>query len=148
MAAGFRSAPGLPRTVVIDASVAAKWYLAEEGSEEAERLAREHTLIAPDLLLAETANVLWASVRRGRVAAGDAARAVAHLPAWFEELAAAEELLDRAFTLALRLDHPVYDCLYLAPAERRGTVLMTADRRLIDRLAGDPMEWCVAMLSA
>ena len=38
--------------------------------------------------------------------------------------------------LARELDHPVYDCFYLALAEREGVQLLTADARLIGRLAG------------
>ena len=36
----------------------------------------------------------------------------------------------RASTIALELDHPVYDCIYLACTEIEGVPLVTADRRL------------------
>ena len=35
-----------------------------------------------------------------------------------------------ALALACHLDHPVYDCLYLALARREAAVLVTADKRL------------------
>jgi predicted nucleic acid-binding protein len=38
----------------------------------------------------------------------------------------------RALEVAGRLDHPVYDCLYLALAEAHGAGLATADRALRD----------------
>ncbi len=38
-------------------------------------------------------------------------------------------LLPAALELALTLDQTVYDCLYLALAEARSSVMVTADRR-------------------
>jgi predicted nucleic acid-binding protein len=43
----------------------------------------------------------------------------------------------RALDLALRRDHPVYDCLYVALAQREGLPLLTADRRLAERFRDD-----------
>lgn len=37
------------------------------------------------------------------------------------------ELLDAALRLALAFRHPVYDCLYLACAQRENVPLLTAD---------------------
>jgi predicted nucleic acid-binding protein len=48
---------------VIDASVAIKWLVDEPGTAAALSL-RRHRLLAPDLLIAECANVLWKKVRR------------------------------------------------------------------------------------
>ena len=44
-------------------------------------------------------------------------------------------LVPRAMDLARRLDHPVYDCVYLALAEREHAALVTADQRLLRRLS-------------
>lgn len=52
-------------TVAVDASIALKWVIEEDGSEEAGALLLEETLAAPDLLMIECANVLWAKARRG-----------------------------------------------------------------------------------
>jgi predicted nucleic acid-binding protein len=40
--------------------------------------------------------------------------------------------------IASQLDHPVYDCFYLALAEARDALLVTADRRLLRKLRGTP----------
>ena len=42
-----------------------------------------------------------------------------------------EENIDEAFLEAARLDHSVYDLLYLTLARRRAATLFTADRRLV-----------------
>ena len=47
-------------TLVIDASVALKWFVEEQGSDKARGLlSREERLIAPELLLAEVFNAAW-----------------------------------------------------------------------------------------
>jgi predicted nucleic acid-binding protein len=45
-------------------------------------------------------------------------------------------LAARALELAFALDHPVYDCFYLALAEAEQVGLVTADGRLESRLRG------------
>ena len=54
----------------------------------------------------------------------------------FDSLIASAGLAPRAVVLSRLLNHPAYDCFYLALAEQRRTTLITADRRLLDRLAG------------
>ena len=48
----------------------------------------------------------------------------------------AKPLIDCALAIALYLRHPIYDCLYLACAERAGTRLVTADWKFLAALAG------------
>ncbi|MGH7012471.1 MAG: type II toxin-antitoxin system VapC family toxin, partial [Caulobacteraceae bacterium] len=62
--------------VVVDASVALKWVLEETGSSAARDVAASQVMIAPDLLLIESANVLTMRVRRGLLVAEDAALAL------------------------------------------------------------------------
>ncbi len=114
--------------IVVDASVALKWVVDEEGSEAAAALA-QHELAAPDLLLVECTNALWAKARRGELSAADVIERVRLLRAAPLEWVAQSDLLEAAASLALRLEHPVYDCLYLALAIHRDIPLVTADRR-------------------
>jgi predicted nucleic acid-binding protein len=44
----------------------------------------------------------------------------------------------RALAIASAIEHPAYDCFYLALAELRDTRMVTADRRLQSRLAATP----------
>lgn len=121
------------RALVIDASVAVKWYVEEAGSAEATTLVTER-LFAPDLLLVEAGNVFWRKVRQGAMQVAQATEALRVLPSAFEQVLPAAELADRALALAVFLDHPVYDCIYLALAERLGAPLVTDDARLRARL--------------
>jgi predicted nucleic acid-binding protein len=116
--------------IVVDASVAVKWLVPEADSTAAEHLAGQ-PLCAPDLLLAEIVNALWAMRRRGRLAAVEATSSFARLARVSIDLVPAATLADDALALSCRLDHPAYDCFYLALAIERGTHVVTADRRFV-----------------
>lgn len=120
---------------VVDASVVAKWFFREQGTDRArELLQRGGDLVAPELLLAEVANVAWKRALRGETSA-DHARAVARaLPQVMSFFAPLSSLHGRALELALTLGHSVYDCCYLALAESRGLPLVTADLRLLEKV--------------
>ena len=117
---------------VIDASVAAKWLAPEADSPLADSLLDDE-LVAPDLLYAEVANILWKKQARGEMEASTlaiAARWLLHLPLQVHDGAS---LFAEALFLAQKLHHPAYDCFYLALALRVDAPLVTADRRLFDR---------------
>jgi len=121
---------------VVDASVAVKWFADEEDSDRADAMFEGvQGLLAPSLIHPEVANALWKKVRSGALTHAQAASAIASLARYFDAIVPAEDLAPRAFTLALDLAHPVYDCFYIALAERQAVPLVTADRRLLT-LAG------------
>jgi predicted nucleic acid-binding protein len=115
--------------LVIDASVAIKWVIEEHGTREALTLHR-HRLFAPDLLMAECANVLWKKARRKELSADEARLAAGLLQRADVELLPMRPLLESATALAIALDHPAYDCIYLALAGSLSCDLVTADQRL------------------
>jgi len=115
--------------LVIDASVAIKWVTDEPGTKEALSLL-QHRLYAPDLLVAECANILWKKVRRKELTPDEAGLAARLLQRADVELAPMRALLEPATKLAIALDHPAYDCTYLALAESMSCDLVTADQRL------------------
>jgi predicted nucleic acid-binding protein len=114
--------------LVIDASVAIKWVIDEPGSQEALAL-RRHRLFAPDLLVADCASVLWKKARRNELSAEEARLAACLLQRADVELAPTRHLLEPATVLAMALDHPAYDCIYLALAESLSCDLVTADQK-------------------
>lgn len=114
---------------VVDASVAAKWLAPEPDSPLAEALLDDE-LIMPDLLFAEVGNILWKKQLRGEMDAAAVqvgARWLLQVPMQVHDSAS---LLSDALALALQLQHPAYDCFYLALAQRADVPLVTADRRL------------------
>ena len=115
---------------VVDASTALKWVLQEDGSDAAAELLDGRILHAPALLFTEAANALWSAARRGRLTPAEAADAVDLLMRAPLRQAADEPMLAaRALQLGVLLDHPVYDCTYLALAMRHEVPVVTADRR-------------------
>ena len=114
---------------ILDASVAAKFFLDEEGSDLARSMEHGYELAAPELILAELCNLFWKRIRRGDMAAVDAHAALERLPTVIE-LVRLESLAPDALRLSALLDHPAYDCFYLALALDQNRPLLTADRRL------------------
>jgi predicted nucleic acid-binding protein len=134
-------------TVVVDASVAVRWFITIEGSEHAEKmLGSGERLIAPDLVIAEIANAAWKAVNFGDATADGANEFVRNVARLFDELVPSATLKDRALAIALDLRHPVYDCFYLALAEQRDTQVVTADDRLLARCAPTPFARLVRSL--
>ncbi len=126
-------------TLIVDASVAIKWFVAEVHHEAAlDLLGGGERLEAPDLLLAEVANIAWKKTLLGEVEAVQAEAIVQALPHYLARLHATKALVDRALSIALELSHPVYDGLYLACAESVDEVLITADGRLVRAASATP----------
>lgn len=123
--------------VTVDASVAVKWFVPEPHHKRARGLLgpriERH---APDLLLAEACSAVWKKARRGEIEQAERfLDRILKLPGIIH-LQRTQALLSEAMATALRIDHPVYDSLYVACASLTGSVLITADRRLA-RLVSD-----------
>lgn len=116
---------------VVDASVVLKWFVPEDQSHDAAALlAGDTEFIAPDLLLAETANAVWKKARRGEIPAALAQRLVDDIVKLPIDAVPGRALASDAHALARRADITVYDAMYVALAVRARTRLVTADRKL------------------
>ncbi|MGH2586569.1 MAG: type II toxin-antitoxin system VapC family toxin [Dehalococcoidia bacterium] len=125
----------------VDASIAVKWYFREEHREAALRLLDEqHTLLAPDLLIAEFANVAWKHVRRGNATVAEARSALNRLLIVPLTLYAARIVMPAAFDIACETGCTAYDSIYLALARVQGCQLVTADRRFFNAMQATPYE--------
>jgi predicted nucleic acid-binding protein len=128
--------------------VAIKWFVPEVLSREAERLLDGgDTLFAPDLLLLECSNIIWKKVRLGELARGDGDAALAALRSGPIRLLDTTPLMERALQLAHAIQHPVYDCVYLASAEAVDAILVTADRRFFEQCWSSKMGGRIAWLA-
>ena len=74
----------------------------------------------------------WKQQRRGNIESAEAARILTLLPQLLT-LHAGRDLVAAASDIAIALDHPVYDCLYLALADNIGGQLVTADQELASK---------------
>ncbi len=128
-------------SLVIDASVAAKWFVREDLHEQAHSLLAYRDLFhAPDIIIAEVANIARKKSVRSEITMAQARLTAAASRHYIAHLHASSPLIKRALDLALSLNHPVYDCLYIACAEVSGGTLITADQRLKARVKDtDPL---------
>ena len=117
--------------LIVDASVAVKWLFTEDGTDESRRLlAHRIRLYAPDFILTEAANVVWKKARRGDI--NDPQPYFEELTSFQDVIAlrSSQDIVAHASAIAIAIDHPVYDCLYLACAQAEGAPLVTADTKL------------------
>jgi predicted nucleic acid-binding protein len=124
---------------VLDANVALKWVLAEPDSPKANQLRSDfqnavHELITPDVLQIEVAHALTRAERQGRIAVSQAGLLWADVMSTPPRLEASGPLLPRAIQISSAARIGVYDCLYVALAERERCELITADDKLIKSL--------------
>ena len=121
--------------VVVDTSLAFKWLVDEADSGAARALGSQWSrqgvrIVAPTLMLAETANALHRAVVDRDIEATATIDLVGRLLAFGFEYHDAVPLHSRAVELALELSQgAVYDCIFLALAESLDCELWTADGR-------------------
>ena len=119
---------------VIDASVLIKTVVEEDGSAQAVALLESGAAVAPDLIMPECANILWKKIRRGEYTSEEAKLAAQILQRAEFEIAPSRMLTEHAVEYSAMLDHPAYDCVYLALARVRALRFVTADTRLVRKL--------------
>lgn len=140
------------RLAVVDASVAVRWIVPEEGAAEAiDLLAMPIDWIAPRLLMTEVTSALARKAQSGELSVDFVMDGLDFLARTTDSgalrLERDELVIRAALTLALQLQHKVADCVYLALAEQTGAGLATADRRL-GHLARTRFVPCVVVPSA
>jgi predicted nucleic acid-binding protein len=124
---------------VLDSSVAFKWVVAEADADKALRLRDDfqkaiHEMLAPDVFTAELAHALTRAERQGRLTAGEA------LALWTDVMTTPPQffpslpLTPRAIEISSQMRVGIYDCLYVALAEREKCDLIAADDKLIKNL--------------
>ena len=126
---------------IVDASVAAKWFIEEEYGEAALSILDENNqLHAPDFLLLEIDSIICKWTRRGIVTpaeGSDLRDALRRYPIQHHPFIS---FLDSAFAIANQTGQSVYDCLYVALAPLLKARMVTADRRLYEGLKNGPFK--------
>ena len=121
-------------SLVVDASVAIKWFLPEVHSQAARRILKKpQNLLAPDLIWPEVGNTIWKKFHRNEIDADEAAEIIRDFIRLPLEIHDSKLLLELAWTLARYSDGSVYDSLYVALSLLKKSPLVTADRKLYDR---------------
>lgn len=136
---------GMKERLVIDASVAGKWYLDDERHIDNARAVRsrylsgEAELRAPDFFRYELPALIHNAVIKKRITKEHAQRLIKD----FHELrfpvavgTNTDEFIRSAAELASRYDCAFYDALYLLLAEELGWPFLTDEEELPERLEG------------
>lgn len=129
------------KLAVVDACVVMRLYFEGKHSAEAERLFLQGIrLLAPDIIWPECANVIWKQYRYGDLSEKNAiaiAEEMLSLPLRIHD---SSDLVQDALQIAMQYDRTAYDSLYVALAVQTDAVMVTADKRLVNALAGSPLE--------
>jgi predicted nucleic acid-binding protein len=121
--------------LVVDASVAVKWFLPEAHSEAARALlGAGHELIAPELIYAELGSALLKRVRKGEIEEAVAAEIFSLARGLRMDIHPMEPLLEATLRISATHRQTFYDSLYLALALGRDARLITADRPFYDAI--------------
>ena len=116
---------------MVDASVAAKWFVPEVHTDAAVRLFEgDHSFSVPDLFLSEFGNIVWKKVRLGNITRDEGREILKAIKAVPLDVVSSVTLLDAAFEIAVGLGRTMYDSLYVALAVLENCELVTADRTL------------------
>jgi predicted nucleic acid-binding protein len=129
---------------VLDSSVGFNWFLIEDQTDKARLLRDDYCaghleLIAPDVFPIEIVHALTRAERTNRITAQEGSRLVADLFRILPALHQSLLLLPRAYEISSQIRIGVYDCRYVALAEREQCDLVTADQRLSNSLKGFPV---------
>ena len=128
---------------VIDASVLLMAYFDdEEGHAQAQQLIRDYAsggidLFAPGLLAYEIMNACLVAVRTKRLGVDSARDTIGAILGMDITMVNAAAIADTVIELSARFDISAYDACYLALAKSKGCVLITADKKLYNKLSPD-----------
>ncbi len=120
--------------LVVDSSIAIKWFVSEDDSDGALDLRDRHRLEAPHLLIAECVNAFWKLARRGQLSTDEAVLACQGLGLSEVALKDMTGLSVQAGAMAIAFDRPAYDCFFLALSVAEDLPYVTADLSLVRKL--------------
>jgi len=126
--------------LVIDASIAVKWFIPESHSINALKLLDTGCeLLAPDLIFAEFGNVLWKKWMRNELDSEVIFPILADLCRMRLRIAPTTALADKAAAIAITYRRSFYDSIYLALAVTAQGRMVTADEKLCNALRDTPL---------
>ena len=127
--------------LVVDASVAVKWFVPEIHSEHAAKLLGKGVpLLAPDLIHAEIGNTLLKKWKKGELDANAALGIIEDFNRFPLICTRCSTLSGGAWAVAEKAGITYYDALYAALALLESVPFITADQRLYRALKRNPFK--------
>ena len=118
----------------MDTSLALQWVLDEPDGEHAEALLRGQVLAAPDVLFVEAANVLGKKIRKLEIGLEQAIAGLDYIRDHVAQVVPGVTLVERGLAMSVELNHPVYDCVFLACAEHLEARIATRDAPFVAKV--------------
>jgi len=132
---------------VIDASLIAASMFQEEFEEPASALLASNCIqVAPAIIFAEVGNVIWKRFRLKEINEIEAGKLLAGFFRLPLRITPSEKLIKSSLQIAMQYDRTAYDSLYVALAVKTDAMMVTTDKRLVNALAGSPLEKYVRWL--
>jgi predicted nucleic acid-binding protein len=123
------------KKIVVDASVAVKWFIPEVHSENATHLLdKPIKFLAPNLIYAEVGNILWKKTRLKELTQEIAGEILNDFKKMPFEISENQSLLETAWHIATKYQRTFYDSLYLALARTENCQFVTADQAFVNAL--------------
>jgi len=124
------------KTYVVDASVAARFLLVEELSEQAKLILKDYleeklNLEAPKLIIYEVGNTLWKATQQGYLTPEQAKQKFQHfLQLKLGFTVFEKENYERILMRSVKANLTYYDSAYIEATRKIGATLLTADNTL------------------
>lgn len=135
---------------VVDCSTAIKWYIPEDDSELARQFRNSaDEMHSPDFIDVEISAVLTKLLRKKELSESELFsvlrdfRATSLIKRVYTGI-----LIDRAVEISISSSRSIYDCLYIALAERLNVAMVTADEKLVNALASTAWRSSVILLKS
>jgi len=117
--------------VVLDASAGIEIALSRIDAMKYETIITNASkVISSDLYKAEVANVLWKYHKSGLLNKNEVTQRLHYCTELVDEFIDIDENNEEALNEGIRIDHSIYDLLYLTLARRNGAILLTQDKKL------------------
>lgn len=130
------------KKIVVDASVCLKWVFNEEDSDSARQLLKEYEngtllLMAPSLWEYEITNALTTAVRRKKISSKKSELFLQLFMQATPQIISISQHLGKVLENARNYDLSGYDSAYVTLAKESGSLLISSDRRLVEKV-GNP----------
>ena len=117
--------------VVLDACAGIEIALSRSDAAKYEKIITNASkVISSDLYKAEVANVLWKYHKSGLLNKNEVTQRLHYCTELVDEFIDIDENNEEALNEGIRIDHSIYDLLYLTLARRSGATLLTQDEKL------------------
>lgn len=133
--------------MIVDASVALKWFLDEPMQAEARVLIAREDLKAPDIIVAEILNGFRKAIRDRRITLPLAHEAIGKIDLAIPTIIPSILVAEQALEISIDLKHHINDCIYLAQAIEMDAQMVTADAAFRDVVTGTKWGRHVTLLS-